>query len=331
MRLFFSAVTIAVLSTAALAQSEILEPPVPIELDSTGLPAGGIIPHVDPIRLPQLPAEANTAIDVESIATEQSTGPISDPPPISFGHWLGYNATKSDTTWLVGNNDDFGIFSLESYPTLSVGDKSALVLGMGFHFLDGPVRTDMPPRLFDFHLAFHNRKIQTDHFMLDLKAGIGAFSDFEGSARNGVRFPGHVVTYYQWRPTLVSVLGIEVLDRDDVSLLPVAGLVLRPTDDLILDLVFPRPQIRVKLDSGQAIYVSGELGGDTWAIKRSNSTNDTVTYQDLRVVLGVMNVNDNHHHSFEIGWAFDREITYRSGLGNYRPEDALILRLRAHY
>lgn len=266
--------------------------------------------------------------------TETPCTELSEPSVVEqivFGDWLGYNATESDTTWLPGSGDDFGILSFESYPTMKVTDDSSIVTGTGFHFLNGPVATDMPPRLFDFQIAYHSRMTRSGNFIFDFKYGVGAFSDFEGSARKGIRFPGHAVGYYQWQPWLVSVLGIEALDRDDVSVLPVAGCVWRPREDVVLELVFPRPKAQVKINDSRFLYVSGELGGGTWAIERQNGLNDVATYRDFRLVTGFADSGDNEGNSIELGWAFGRALEYRSGVGNYHPDDSFIIRFRGLY
>ena len=257
-----------------------------------------------------------------------------DEPNVSFGDWVGYNPAQSNTTWLA--DDDFGMFSIENFPTLKFGKNSAFLLGTGFHFLNGPAGTginapDMPPRLFDLQTAYHVRKQFSDKAMLDVKLGVGIFTDFEGSARKGVRFPGHLVGYRQIMPNLVSVMGIEVLDRDDISVLPVGGLVWKPHKDLIFECVFPRPRISMRLDDDSAMYFGGELGGGTWAIQRDNSQNDNVTYRDLRVAWGIQEFGNSSDTSIEIGWAFDRSLEYRSGLGNTDFDGAFLLRWHTHY
>ena len=42
--------------------------------------------------------------------------------------------------------------------------------------------TDMPPRVYDFQIGYQIRKWRTPVFGYDVKATVGAFSDFEGSA-----------------------------------------------------------------------------------------------------------------------------------------------------
>ncbi|MEZ6134948.1 MAG: hypothetical protein R3C53_08575 [Pirellulaceae bacterium] len=354
-----------ILATPILAQEDQAEAISPSEIINSGGTASQtrqasslIIPGTDARESPYDRALAPTATQAEGLVEvvptdilelESYSPPIQrsssrhldqgavladdSPKEVQFGDWLGYNATQSDTTWLTGNGDEFGMYSMESFPTLKVGTNSSLMLGTGFHFLNGPVATDMPPRLFDFQLAYQRRKAYSHRLMLDTKVGVGAFSDFEGSARKGIRFPSHAVGYYQWDPWLVSVLGIEFLDRDDVNLLPVVGFVWRQRDDIVAELVFPRPRIQIKIRDNRALYLSGELGGGTWAIERVSDLNDNVSYRDLRLMLGVVKFGDqdDSDSALEIGWAFSRALEYRSALGNYHPDDTFILRFRQHY
>lgn len=253
-------------------------------------------------------------------------------PLLEFGDWMGYNNLRSDMTWLAAGND-VGMFSLQSYPSIPLGDTWAIETGMGFHFVDGPANgtADLPPRLFDAEIAFRSRSMLSDSMMLDVRLGVGVFSDFEGSARKGVRYPGHVVTYYDVAPGIATVLGIDVLDRDDISLLPVAGMVLRPHRDFVLEMVFPRPRIQYRFTANKALYTSMELGGSTWAIERADYTNDVATYRDLRLAVGIMDTNDPRSGVFEIGMAFDRDLEYRSGRGDYAPDDTIFFRIRRHF
>ena len=239
---------------------------------------------------------------------------------------FGYRLRQNELSWLVGDGDQFGMFSLESFATLEPGKTSGLVTGTGFHFLNGPVRTDLPPRLLDFLIGWQVRK-QTGEFGYDVAARVGAFSDFEGSARQGIRYPSHAVGYYRWLPGFEFVLGIDYLDRDDIAMLPVAGLILTPHDDIRLELVFPRPVIEVRLSAEKALYVAGELGGGTWDIERPNQPDDVITYRDLRLVFGISTRGqEGSTHGFEVGYVFDRDLSYRSGSGDYSPGAAFLIR-----
>jgi hypothetical protein len=222
--------------------------------------------------------------------------------------------------------------SLESFPTLPQGNNWAVGTGIGFHFLGGPIQTDMPPRLFDFQIGLQNRKWLSESFGYDVSAVVGAFSDFEGSARQGIRYPSHAVGYYRWSPTTDIVFGLDYLDRDDYHMLPVAGLILTPWENLRLDIVFPRPRAELRISPQQSLYLAGELGGGTWAIERTTNADDGVTYRDLRMLFGIATRNSKAGIStFELGWIFARDLSYRSGLGNMDLQDTLLIRLAHIY
>lgn len=249
------------------------------------------------------------------------------PPPLHFD-LLGYRPALSNTNWLIGRNDRFGITSLEWFPTLPHRATRGVVTGFGVHFLDGPVQTDMPPRLFDFTIGYQWRQRLNPDFGLDLALRVGAYSDFEASARKGIRYPGHAVSYTRLTPDLELAFGIDYLDRDDISLLPVAGAIWTPRDDIRIEAVFPRPRAAVRLGgSNDWAYIRGQLGGGTWAIERANLTPDNATYSDLRLVLGLESIDADGASAIEIGYVFARELSYRTGVGNYDPQDVVMLNI----
>lgn len=141
--------------------------------------------------------------DLVALPVEEST--LVDEP-------FGYNTVHGRTTWLPGDDDRFGIVSLEEIAMLQPGAPIGLVAGWGFHFLDGPVRTEMPPRLFDFTVGYQRREWIRPNIGWDFVFRVGAFSDFEGSARDGVRFPSHLVTFWRLTPSLTGLVGIDYLD-----------------------------------------------------------------------------------------------------------------------
>jgi hypothetical protein len=262
------------------------------------------------------------------VLTDLTKGEVVESPAFPFG----YNLRQSNTSWLVGNGDDFGMFSLESLPALPQRQDWGIGTGIGFHFLGGPIQSDMPPRLFDFQIGFQTRKWASPIFGYDLAINVGAFSDFEGSAREGVRYPSHAVGYYRLNPAMDLVLGIDYLDRDDIPSLPVVGLILMPREELRLELVFPRPRAELQISPTQSVYVGGELGGGTWAIERITKTDDVVTYRDLRLLFGIATRDQKGHSSaFEFGYIFARDLSYRSNIGDLELRDTVVFQLTNVY
>jgi hypothetical protein len=288
------------------------------------------LPAFEGASLPP-PGEA-LASDLPIDAAPASEPPIdvdlSDPEPEipPLDEFLGYRYEAGSVSWMVGNGDQFGMVSLESEHYVSRGVKTGLGVGLKFHFLGGPVKTDMPPRVFDFSLGFQRRD-QLGVLRYDVATSVVASSDFEGSSREGIRFPSHAVGFVDVGPSAELVFGVDYLDRGDVKLLPVGGLILLPTPDLRLEAVFPRPRAVFRLTDTHRLFLAGELGGGTWAIERETGVDDLATYHDLRLSIGIEHVQAGGDRSaFEVAYLFDRRLEYTSGQGDCHLGDTAMLR-----
>ena len=247
-----------------------------------------------------------------------------------------YNSITNSTTYLAGDGDAFGWLSFEWGDGYEFEDGLTLEEGVefdsrfNFHLLSGPTRTDLPPRLYDFIWGIRARK-DFGIFGYDLRANIGVFSDFEDSARDGVRFPGSATAFFKTGLNSVFVLGVEYLDRDDIKLLPVAGIRFRG-GILEADLVFPRPRLGFLLNEESKLDFRAELGGGSWDIERPDESNDVMTYSDYRVSIGIESIDSDHSLSaFEIGWAFSRELSFRESPLFMELDDSFFIRIVERY
>lgn len=308
-----------------------LEPPAaPTELQSTEMVVSDVYLGTAPEEIsspsampmfPPMPLEDCIPQSLPEVETE---------PVVNFG----YDATCGHTTWIIGHDDRLGIVSWETRATIKPGEHRGVTAGFGVHFLDGPVVTDMPPRLFEFTLGYQRREWLVENIGYDVVVRIGAFSDFEGSARDGLRFPGHAVFFARASPEWDWLLGVDVLDRDDISLLPVFGAVWAPHERVRIDAVFPRPAAAIRLaETTQWAYVRGQLGGGTWAIEREPAyVNDNATYRDLRLIFGI-ETRDNEFlwSAVEVGYVFGRELSYRSSPTDFELRDTVMISLTGIY
>ena len=247
--------------------------------------------------------------------------------------------SESSCSWVLGGNDRIGFFSLEYGPSMALefdGPNSFETnTGSGIHFLDGPGLTDLPPRLFDLYLNVHLlHRFQPD-FGYDVNFNVGIYTDFEDSAREGVRFPGRALLFYDLSRKTQILAGVEYLDRDTLQILPAGGLLLRPDNDTRLELYFPQPRLKIRVQQTEKhdkwAYLAGEYHGGSWAIERVTGNADVVTYDEFRFVFGIEwqshDDDNNDNLSFlELGYLFDRELEYRSHVGDYEPDDTLMIR-----
>jgi hypothetical protein len=113
------------------------------------------------------------------------------------------------------------------------------------------------------------------------------------------------------------VAGVAYLDRDDVSVVPIGGVIWTPSEDLRVELMAPRPKIakRVSYDCNTAhwLYIAGEFGGGAWAVERANGRDDVLYYRDWRAVVGLEQTSIcGFSGRIEAGYVFGREIEYES-------------------
>ncbi len=244
--------------------------------------------------------------------------------------YLNYRSDEESISYLPGDGDNFGWLSFESSPYVRRGYHSGFTTAFNMHLLSGPNAFPLPPRLYDFSLGYQRRKRLGDILSYDVAASVGVFSDFEDSARDGVRFPGHAVGMLHLKPELDWVFGVDYVSRDDIKLLPVAGVSWRPQamPDMRFDLVFPRPRIDYAIDNQSKLYMAGRLGGGTWDIEFPNNDNDVMTYRDLQLLFGYENRGDEGNSTaVELGYVFDRRVQFRTLSESAEFDNAFVLRI----
>lgn len=284
--------------------------------------------------VPPPPTENTTIIEQKTVAPHQLSEPdevvrrsYNDSGWYSFPDW-------SRTTWRPRSGDRFGDFSLEARSVSPIESWKGLSFthGYGLHFLSGPNQTDLPPRLFEYEMGLHWFGEVTNDVWLDLSIAGGVYTDFEDSARDGWRAPAHAVMSWEVKEEIQPVLGFQFYDRNNLGFLPVAGVILKPDEDLRLELVYPEPRLSWRTgkddENEHWISVSGRIGGGEWAIERAVSGRaDVVTYNDYELILGFETFKTNQSiAAIELGYTFERELKYRSNQGNYHPGETYFLR-----
>ena len=239
-----------------------------------------------------------------------------------------YRSEQSALAWLPGGGEHFGWLDWFSDPYLRRGKKHGLAGAINVHWLSGPISSPLPPRLYDFMLGYQVRNRISDQFSYDLFTSVGAFSDFEGSARKGIRFPSHAVGMFHVNHSTDFVFGVDYLDRDDAEVLPVIGVSLRDfyLSGLRMDLVFPRPRIDYMLSETHRMYLAGVMNGGTWQIQFPDGSNPVMTYRDFRLLLGIESTDkDGSLSAWEFGYVFSRSLEFRSQPGDTHFDDAFVI------
>ena len=330
------ATVVLLFNTAALAEGVVR---LPTEMPA-GEPYDGLL-----VSNPEITVEPLPPIDVLA-ETEPDL-----PPGARKGvfQWL-----KLRATWLSkGNSEPEALGATELQITTMFGfpfprRETPLLISPGFavHYLDGPVAPDLPPRVFDAYVQFQHMRKLSPRWGMQLAVTPGVYSDFEQESDQAFRMSGHFGAMWNCTERFDIVLGVAYLPYQTLRILPFAGFVWRPTDDWKFQITVPRPMIAKRVywfspyPSGMYIddtcvapisdrvYIAGELGGGSWAIRRAAGYNDVLTYRDLRLVFGFERENfEGLDYHAEIAYVFSRKYEFDTATPDVRPGDSVMLRI----
>ena len=266
---------------------------------------------------------------IKSIDPEVSAPPEFDILSLSRQRYTIYRREDDSISFLPGDGDQFGWLSFASSNYLNSKKKFGPTANFNMHLLSGPNSVALPPRLYDFELGFQSRRSLSELFSYDCSTMVGIYSDFEDSARDGVRFPSHAVGMFHPNPSTDWVFGVDYLGRDDIKVLPVFGFCWHdPARPLLrYEMIFPRPRVDLVLSKDTRLYSAGLLGGGTWDIEFPDDRNDVMTYRDYRFVIGVEQADAHGNLSaWELGWVYGRKLEFRSRTDERSFDDAFVIR-----
>ena len=237
----------------------------------------------------------------------------------------------------AGGADGLGISTLDTSLTVAVplgSFENLLLITPGFEVdqLDGLTEIEMPSRLYDAGLSFMWRKQFNDRWGSMVAVRPAVASDFRTN-QDTIRITGRALATWQWVPERLSlVFGVVYLDRNDLPVLPGAGLIWTPNPDWRLDLIFPRPKLGRRLmfvprQREDWVYLGGSLGGRTWAVERNPGVADQLTLRDYRLYFGWERIRDGGSGWFvEGGYVFGRELEYEVSPFTRSIGDAVMIR-----
>lgn len=244
-------------------------------------------------------------------------------------------------TYVPGTGDQLGVFGFDfrSVPPTTLPQASTLTMntGWGITWLNGPSSTDLPPQLFHVTIDIGGIAKINDEWAVDLAITPAWYTDWVNRRPESFRLGGRGAWYYRFDDSVQLAAGFVYLNRDDIPALPIAGVVLGNEESgRRYELVFPRPKMAWRITETETadhwFYVNGELGGGSWAIKRTDRTPDVLTYRDYRLMGGFeFRRKKGRRGAIEAGWLFSRAIESRTGRGDYDPQDAFITRIWVDY
>lgn len=307
---------------------------------------------VDAAALP--PPPGWVAAEFASLSPTQGSSPESEPlfPGDELtmetgrlaSHRSGFFQKLSlSGAWFNRNGaDDMGMVEARSFLTVALPLPSRdfpLLVTTGFDAtpLNGPVAPNLPPAVYDAYMDFMWLPKLADRWLGILAISPGVYSDFDDVQTDAWRFKGKALVKYDWIPNRVQVAaGILYLDRFTVNWLPAGGVIWDPTDDVHLEMLFPRPKFAYRYTATALhedwAYLAGEFGGDTWSVRRSADEWDLLELVDWRIYLGIERKRDlGVAARLEVGYVFSRTVKFASSEPDYHPENTIMIRSGFEY
>jgi hypothetical protein len=275
-----------------------------------------------------------------SIAPEES--PTQEPNRGFFQH------ARFEAAWLIGTGrNNIDIVELEARARLAiplVTRETPLGITPGFEttlFSSNP--PGVPDAVHRGYVEFIHKRPFGERLITYSGITLGWNSDFEQSDSDAFRFEASLLGVWTHSPEWQFVAGLLYLDRPQIDFLPVGGLLWRPRSDLQVDLIFPKPRISRRTDFFTQslhprdplqdwIYISGDYGGNVWAIEGLGPTPDMMSYRDYRIAIGFQRMRAGGlDFELEAGYVFARKFQFESGAPDIRPSEAFMLQAKFEY
>ena len=264
----------------------------------------------------------------------QANNPPVIPPIDPAKPTVGWKSVKGSLTEVFGSSNSLGITSFDLRGTLEFGRLPGFFVTpqFGWHVLAGPRATDLPSQLYDFSVDLSMYRPVGDAWLFNVALTPSVFTDGDNVSGDALRIMGRAMAYYTASPTVQWAGGIVYLDREDLPVLPALGVVYTPREDVRFELMFPKPRLAWRQWTSPAeeqwVYVTGELGGQSWGIVRASGADDIGTYRDLRFILGLERKQTSGTSWFvEAGYVFGREVEYQSNIGGASLTDTGFVRV----
>jgi len=326
----------------ALADEIDLEPLIPAESPGVSTHAetleadtGDIAEDAEAENLPPAPpppsqsSSFGTSIRIEGLEIEQADdAEKSEDEAASHPAWVA--------SYLVDNDADFNLRTIETrfrparrYPRAT---RLTTQPGGSITWIDGDPALDLPDRLYQFSIPIQLEANAERDFAIDYNVTPSWYTDGVNRRPEMFRLQGGANAYYRLNARDSLIGGFMYLNRDDIPALPVFGMLMDDEDNgRRLELVFPQPRLMWRLSPRNASsiwgVISGELGGGSWAIKRTDRTPDVLTYRDFRLTGGIeVRSHDGLRGMLEAGWVFGRRLESRTGLGEADLNDGFLAR-----
>ena len=253
--------------------------------------------------------------------------------------WLRLEHWYADLAIDGSGSDKFGLASLYGGVTVGLAKFRGITVtpSIGIHKGLGTADTKLEKELVDLQIevAWMHQLDERWRMRMELGAGIYSDGDIEEEL-DALRVTGMSLFTYEASRDIQIVMGAAFLNLENQEFYPVAGVIWQPHDHLQFEILFPEWKLAgfvAEQQEGEIwSYIGGGFFGRTWRVQRATGVEDLATYSNWRVHLGWEKRHISGITYFaEIGYVFDRELRYRSRVGNFNADELAYVRAGMHF
>lgn len=138
-----------------------------------------------------------------------------------------------------------------------------------------------------------------------------------------LRIPGHMMLIYQLNEQWIFVAGVAGFPSYETKILPFGGLIYKPNDKLIFNLVPERMNVTYNLTDKLAVFCEGDMSGEEFKVVKDGYKGAILQYNEVHAGTGLsFKINKNINTSLTLGRMFNRNLKYRDSLGKLTMKNA---------
>ena len=285
-------------------------------------------PQKNPHAPLHVPHPANAPVGCDEIEDEMELTRFKRQALQSVSVWGGYLGD------LGGNELSSSFLDLSIGSGIPLGSfENILAVKPRFRadWIDARPEIDIPNQLYQFELQFFYRRPIHDRLSLMAIVSPSIRSDLTTSTRAFRMFALGLLNWECLDRRLTLSGGAVYLGRNDIPVLPAVGIVWTPNRVTKLDLRFPFSKLSRRLAKDERrselwTYLSGGLGGNTWAVTRRSGLADELSLRDFRLACGIEKIIDGGGGWFaEVGYAMGRKLQYENDDSEIELNDAFLV------
>ena len=191
--------------------------------------------------------------------------------------------------------DDLAIASYDlsvTVPTYPIfGPPPPLISGgAGLTMLYAPTRYNLPDDLFDFTLGAAWIRPLNERWTLRWMLQGALASDLKNTTIQAWQIRGGGFAMYSRREELQWAFGVMVTGRENIPVLPAAGVIWDSSPKMRWNLMLPNPRLMFLVSEREEkqnwLYLGGGFAGGTWAYQDALGNDDRLTYSEWRIAFG---------------------------------------------